>query len=187
MDDDLFKPKSSSKANDSFNADWEIIDSKPSSSSSRDYGSSNTNTSSYSNYDRSSANSGGFGSSSQSYSGAADGDAQKRFSNAKGISSDQFFNKDSDVRMWTSCSHLIIFFKQLSFYSFLHASINLNGKDWKEIFINKQFSFCYCLLTNPSFLINNHARAHLKSRLLFNKIFLIKEKAIVSVFTDWHW
>jgi len=96
LDDDLFKPKSSSKANDSFNADWEIIDSKPSSSSSRDYGSSNTNTSSYSNYDRSSANSGGFGSSSQSYSGAADGDAQKRFSNAKGISSDQFFNKDSD-------------------------------------------------------------------------------------------
>ncbi len=28
-----------------------------------------------------------------------DGDAQKRFSNAKAISSDQFFNKDSDVRM----------------------------------------------------------------------------------------
>lgn len=31
-------------------------------------------------------------------SGADSGDAQKRFSNAKGISSDQFFNKDSDVR-----------------------------------------------------------------------------------------
>ena len=31
--------------------------------------------------------------------GATDGDAQKRFSNAKSISSDQFFNKDSDVRM----------------------------------------------------------------------------------------
>lgn len=27
------------------------------------------------------------------------GDAQKRFSNAKGISSDQFFNKDSDVKL----------------------------------------------------------------------------------------
>jgi hypothetical protein len=37
--------------------------------------------------------------SSTSYSGANDGDAQKRFSNAKAISSDQFFNKDSDVRM----------------------------------------------------------------------------------------
>lgn len=33
-----------------------------------------------------------------SYSSASsDGDAQKRFSNAKAISSDQFFNKDSDV------------------------------------------------------------------------------------------
>jgi hypothetical protein len=30
-------------------------------------------------------------------SGGNDGDAQKRFSNAKAISSDQFFNKDSDV------------------------------------------------------------------------------------------
>jgi hypothetical protein len=38
---------------------------------------------------------------STSYSSAAnDGDAQKRFSNAKAISSDQFFNKDSDV-----CTH----------------------------------------------------------------------------------
>lgn len=37
--------------------------------------------------------------SSASYSAASAGDAQKRFSNAKGISSDQFFNRDSDVRM----------------------------------------------------------------------------------------
>lgn len=40
-----------------------------------------------------------FSSFSKSSSGANDGDAQKRFSNAKSISSDQFFNKDSDVRM----------------------------------------------------------------------------------------
>ncbi len=31
-------------------------------------------------------------------SGTDNGDAQKRFSNAKGISSDQFFNKDSNVK-----------------------------------------------------------------------------------------
>ena len=43
-------------------------------------------------------------SSSSSHSGANDTDAQKRFSNAKAISSDQFFNKDSDVRMWASSS-----------------------------------------------------------------------------------
>lgn len=58
LDDDLFKPKSSSKSADSFNADWEIIDQKP---SSKDYGfsSNNNNTSSSnSNYGSSSANSG---------------------------------------------------------------------------------------------------------------------------------
>jgi hypothetical protein len=32
-----------------------------------------------------------------SYAGNDNGDAQKRFTNAKAISSDQFFNKDSDV------------------------------------------------------------------------------------------
>jgi len=86
FDDDLFKPKSSSKSNDRFNSDWEVIDQPSSSNNGR-------------NYDNSSANSGGFSSFSKSSSGANDGDAQKRFSNAKSISSDQFFNKDSDVRM----------------------------------------------------------------------------------------
>lgn len=37
--------------------------------------------------------------STTSYGGGNNSDAQKRFSNAKAISSDQFFNKDSDVRM----------------------------------------------------------------------------------------
>jgi hypothetical protein len=58
LDDDLFKPKSSSKTTDTFSADWEIIDQKP---STKDYGSNNTNSSSYSNYGSSSANSGGYG------------------------------------------------------------------------------------------------------------------------------
>jgi hypothetical protein len=58
MDDDLFKPKSSSKTTDTFNADWEIIDQK---SSTKDYGSSSTNNSSYSNYGSSTASSGGYG------------------------------------------------------------------------------------------------------------------------------
>ncbi|UJR25193.1 hypothetical protein I4U23_006548 [Adineta vaga] len=103
LDDDLFKPKSSSKPMDSFGADWDIIDQK---SSAKDYGSSDSNKYSSSKYSSSTANSGDYGSSSKasnqsstSCSVATAGDAQKRFSNAKAISSDQFFNKDSDVRM----------------------------------------------------------------------------------------
>ncbi len=55
MDDDLFKPKSSSKTTDTFSTDWEIIDRK---SPTNDYGSSGNNNSSSSNYGSSTANSG---------------------------------------------------------------------------------------------------------------------------------
>jgi ADP-ribosylation factor GTPase-activating protein 2/3 len=86
LDDDLFKPKSSSKTTDTLSSEWEIIDRK---TPTKDFSSNN------SNYGNSSANS----SSSKtptSYAGNDNGDAQKRFTNAKAISSDQFFNKDSD-------------------------------------------------------------------------------------------
>jgi len=42
---------------DSFNADWEVIDRK---TPTKDFGSSGTNSSSYSNYGSSTANSGGY-------------------------------------------------------------------------------------------------------------------------------
>jgi hypothetical protein len=57
LDDDLFKPKSSSKNMDSFSADWEVIDQK---TSTKDFGSSGASNSSYSNYGNSSGNSGGY-------------------------------------------------------------------------------------------------------------------------------
>ncbi|CAF1683026.1 unnamed protein product [Rotaria magnacalcarata] len=98
LDDDLFKPKTASKNTDTFSADWEIIDRK---TPTKDFGSNETNNNTFSsNYGSSTSNSGGYNSSSKkptSYASASsDGDAQKRFSNAKAISSDQFFNKDSD-------------------------------------------------------------------------------------------
>ncbi|CAF3825760.1 unnamed protein product [Rotaria sordida] len=62
------------------------------------------NSSSYSNYGSSTTNSAGYSSSSKSttqsftsYSEANGDDAQKHFFNAKAISNDQFFNKDSNV------------------------------------------------------------------------------------------
>lgn len=55
LDDDLFKPKSSSKNMDTFNSDWEIIDRK---SPTNDFSSSGNYNSSSSNYGNSSANSG---------------------------------------------------------------------------------------------------------------------------------
>ena len=57
LDDDLFKPKSSSKTTDTFSADWEIIDRK---TPTKDFGSSGNNNSSSSNYGSSTANSGGY-------------------------------------------------------------------------------------------------------------------------------
>ncbi|CAF3653876.1 unnamed protein product [Adineta steineri] len=101
LDDDLFKPKSSSKNTDTFSSEWEVIDRK---TPTKEFGTSGSSNSFSSNYGSSSANSGGFGSSSSSSSkvttsynsGNNDGDALKRFSNAKAISSDQFFNKESD-------------------------------------------------------------------------------------------
>ncbi|CAF3721092.1 unnamed protein product [Rotaria magnacalcarata] len=94
LDDDLFKPKFSSKTADTFTADWDIIDQN---TRADDYGSSGTNSSSYSNNGASnSSSSKSKTQSSKSYGEGNSSDAQKRFSNAKAISSDQFFNKDSD-------------------------------------------------------------------------------------------
>lgn len=91
LDDDLFKPKSSSKTTDTFTSEWDIIDRK-----------TPTREISYSSYEKPTANTNDYSSSSKSYSSntttaSNNGDALKRFSNAKGISSDQFFNKDSDT------------------------------------------------------------------------------------------
>ena len=91
LDDDLFKPKSSSsssaaasKANDTFSSEWEVIDRK---TPTKEFGNDNTSSSSSTSTKP-----------TTSYSSATnDGDAQKRFTNAKAISSDQFFNKEADV------------------------------------------------------------------------------------------
>ncbi|CAF3107571.1 unnamed protein product [Rotaria socialis] len=94
LDDDLFKPKSSSKTADTFTDDWDIIDQN---TPADDYGFGGTNSSSYSNNGASkSSSSKSKTQSSTSYGEGNSSDAQKRFSNAKAISSDQFFNKDSD-------------------------------------------------------------------------------------------
>ncbi|CAF1071596.1 unnamed protein product, partial [Didymodactylos carnosus] len=89
LDDDLYKPKSS-KA-DTFSSEWEVIDRKT----------PTKETISYSNYSSNSSTGFGVSSSSRSNdttttSSSASNDAQKRFSNAKAISSDQYFNKDND-------------------------------------------------------------------------------------------
>jgi hypothetical protein len=57
LDDDLFKPKSSSKTTDTFTSEWEVIDRK---TPTKEYGSSGSNNSYSSNYGSSTANSGGY-------------------------------------------------------------------------------------------------------------------------------
>ncbi|CAF4512929.1 unnamed protein product [Rotaria sp. Silwood1] len=93
LDDDLFKPKSSSKNTDTFNTDWEIVDRH---TPTKDFGFSGTSSSSYSNNDAPNSSSKSKNQSSTSYNEGNNSETQKRFSNAKAISSDQFFNKNSD-------------------------------------------------------------------------------------------
>ncbi|CAF5099677.1 unnamed protein product, partial [Rotaria sp. Silwood1] len=57
LDDDLFKPKTSSKNTDTFSSEWEVIDRK---TPTKDFGSNETNNSFSSNYGSSTANSGGY-------------------------------------------------------------------------------------------------------------------------------
>lgn len=89
LDDDLFKPKSTSKTADTFSSEWDVIDRK-----------TPTREPSYSTYEKPTND---YSSSSKSYSSNNtasnnnNGDAMKRFSNAKAISSDQFFNNDSSA------------------------------------------------------------------------------------------
>lgn len=58
MDDDLFKPKTSSKNTDTFDADWDIIDRK---SPAKDFSSNESKNDTFSSkYGSSTGNSGGF-------------------------------------------------------------------------------------------------------------------------------
>ena len=57
LDDDLFKPKSSSKNTDTFSSEWEVIDRK---TPTKEFGTSGNSSSYSSNYGSSSANSGGY-------------------------------------------------------------------------------------------------------------------------------
>ncbi|CAF0984195.1 unnamed protein product [Didymodactylos carnosus] len=87
LDDDLFKPKPSK--NDTFGSDWEVIDQKVQTKDMdlRTYASDTI--SGFRDVPRSNDR-------TPTPSSPVGNDAQKRFTNAKAISSDQYFNKDND-------------------------------------------------------------------------------------------